>query len=423
MDETTDERLPGVRYRKVTRTRQESVTIDGHTRTRDVPYDAWVPRQPRDWDAVVLRGVTGVAAVVTVLTVTGTTAAIGGLLAPLLVGEIAYSIAVVFDVVMLCCIALEWLERFDRARAWAPRNAGWTCLAISMGAIITFGREHGHLAAGVAGAFLPLLGKVLWALVLRQYAVPLSDGVAYWLTARREEIGARAALSAQLRRLDAQTAHTHAAYGLEAAARTAAITAPPAVLSPAAQLPAPVAVAPAAAPVPTTAVAVAPVPSPVIAPPMPNVPAPVPVAAVPVAPAPVVPATTVPGHPACTPETPIADTTGQPSRTVSAQLSAPLTAPAPTVDGHAANTTDTPAADVSEHVREAPQTSTVQPISALTIAGTIREILRVDLAISDDDLTTRVATIHGHTPRLAETVRRTRDRIVNPKNKKKRRAS
>ena len=60
---------PGVRYRKVTRTREETTVINGIPSTRDVPYDSWEPVPPREWDDVILRGVTALAITVTVVAV------------------------------------------------------------------------------------------------------------------------------------------------------------------------------------------------------------------------------------------------------------------------------------------------------------------------------------------------------------------
>ncbi|MFI9026354.1 hypothetical protein [Streptomyces sp. NPDC053560] len=217
MHEGTDRpRIPGVRYEKVTRTRPETTVIDGQAETREVEFDEWVPVPPRDWDLIVLRAVTAVAVVVTLLAVSGTTASIGGLLDTIVPALIAYSIAAIFDVSWLVCIAVEWLERFDPDRARIARNCGWVALGISMGTVIAFGHHHEETVAGIAGAAVSLLAKGLCALVLRYYAVPLSPGVAFWLRRRREKIAARMAVSAQLRRLNTFEAYAQAAFGPEA---------------------------------------------------------------------------------------------------------------------------------------------------------------------------------------------------------------
>src|SRR4051812_36978425 len=94
--ETPQPRQPGVRYRKVTREREERTVIDGRASMRRVPYTTYVALPPRDWDEIIRRGVTGVAIVVTVLAAAGTTASIGGLLSRMLHPAVAYAVGVVF---------------------------------------------------------------------------------------------------------------------------------------------------------------------------------------------------------------------------------------------------------------------------------------------------------------------------------------
>ncbi|MBA0053477.1 hypothetical protein E0L36_22135 [Streptomyces sp. AJS327] len=210
-------RIPGVRYRKETRCREEVVEIDGQPEPRTVEYTVWVPVPPRDWDRIIVNALTCAAIIVTLLAVTGTTAGIGTLLAALIPAFIAYGVALIFDVVWLACVAVEWLERLDPARAKAARTAGWVSLGISMGAVIAFGHHYNETVAGVVGSMVSLLAKGLWVFVLRYHAVPLSDSVAFWLNRRRQKAAASLALAKQMRRLDAYDAYMAAAFGPEAA--------------------------------------------------------------------------------------------------------------------------------------------------------------------------------------------------------------
>ena len=217
-------RIPGVRYKKVTRYRSETTTIDGQPETQQVPYTVLEPVPPRDLDTIILRAVTGTAVAVTGLSIVGTTASVGGLLGHMVHPAIAFAVAGVFDAVWLACLGVEWLERLDPKRACPARIAGWIALAISMITVAAYGASLGEKVAGGAAASVGLLAKGLWWLVLRSYAVPLSDGTAFWLRRRREKIAASAAVSGHLRRMDQSAAYVQAAYGTHLATRAIEVT-------------------------------------------------------------------------------------------------------------------------------------------------------------------------------------------------------
>jgi hypothetical protein len=209
-------RIPGVHYRKAKRYRSETVTINGRSVPRDVPVTIWEPQPPRDWDEIIMRAATGAAAGATVLSIAGTTAAIGALLARTLPAEIAFTVAGVFDVIWLACLAVEWLDRHDPRRARPAKYCGWGALVFAMGAVASYGVTLGQEAAGAVGAAVCLLAKGLWWLVLRHQSVQLGDATRYWLAQQREELAAQAALAGQLRRLDRRAAYLRAAYGQSA---------------------------------------------------------------------------------------------------------------------------------------------------------------------------------------------------------------
>ncbi|MGW1989634.1 hypothetical protein [Embleya sp. NPDC001921] len=436
MDESTEQpqvpRVPGVRYRTVKRFRTEIVTIDGISETRQVPYDVLEPMPPRDLDGSLLRGVTSVAIGVTVLAICGTTASIGGLLSGLVPATIAFGIAVVFDVSWLTCIAVEWLERFDRKRAAAPRAAGWMSLLISMAAIVEFGRQHGQVEAGVVGAFVPLLSKGLWWLVMRHHSVELSEAVAFWLARRRETNAATSALAGELRRLDAYDAYARAVYGTGTTARATAITtaspeepaaghvaggivgpvAPVAAVTPGFVAPGHTVAADGVAPGPVAPVAAG------------HLAAGHTVATHVVAPVNVAPvagdrgvaahhingvaaAHVAAGHTV----SPDVAVSGHAVPTVSAQVTAPPAPPAPPVSGQPEDTTDTPVVGMSEHTDNADPVSNVRQIGSPSVTGIIRLVLAETPQISNKDLTDRVAEVHGLTAQLGSTVGRLRLRI------------
>lgn len=376
-------RIPGVRYRKVTRYRMETTTIDGQSETREVPYEAWEPVPPRDLDSLVLRAVTGVAIGATALAIVGTTASVGGLLGHVVPSPVAYSVALVFDAVWLACLGIEWLERLDPKRARPARNAGWAALLISMGAVYAYGDVLGEPVAGAAGATVGLLAKGLWALVLRHYAVPLSDGVAFWFRRQEERVTARAAIANRLRRLNRNDAYLQAAYPETAKAAEAVMTTHPAPALTGSDTSPPVS---GQSYVPVSGHKRETVPSGQPVPP-------------PVQPAPPVPPTAPPAPPA--PPVPPTGGLGHPEESVQ--------------DAEQGPGGESPAGGGTS--------PDLRPVGgSASIAGTIRALLAEGPDITDQDLITRVATVHGdggEPVRFADTVTRTRRRIE----KKKRKAS
>lgn len=197
-----------------TRTRTELVphTIDGKTRMVPVKVDA--PAPPRDWDALVLNGVTGIAALVLTASVVWSTASIGDLLARVVTRPAAYGAAVVFDLVWIACMAVEWLARNDDDRARLPRNAGHAALLVAVLAVGAHGKLEGYWEIGLIGACVSALAKGLWTVVLRHQTPPLDDRTRAWIKGELAEAGASLALIPVRRQLQR-------AQALVAAERTA----------------------------------------------------------------------------------------------------------------------------------------------------------------------------------------------------------
>ncbi|MXM66773.1 hypothetical protein GR925_25910 [Streptomyces sp. HUCO-GS316] len=219
-------RIPGVKYRKVSRDREETTVIDGIPSTRTVTEDTWVPVPPRDWDEVILRGVTAVTLLVIVLAMTATTASVGGLLGHLIPEPVAYMGGVIFSLSWLTCMAVEWLQtRSSTGGAVVPRVAGWVALLLSMTAAATYGHTRDQMAAGVIGAMVDLLAKGLATLVIGLYRVELSPGVAHWFAEQEQKLSGRILLGARLRRLNRQDAYARAVGGREYDAAAAMLAA------------------------------------------------------------------------------------------------------------------------------------------------------------------------------------------------------
>lgn len=231
-------RVPGVRYKKVRRVRQETTVIDGRPSTRTVPYDAWEPQPPREWDVVILRALTGIACSFLVVAVVATAASIGGLLAPLVPDVVAYGMGGVFTTAWIYCLGIEWLNRVSPQRARPAQVGGWVALLVGMGAVYTYGSTMGHQEAGIFGACIDLLAKGSWWLLLRHHAVPLSDGVAHWVADQEQQLAGRALLAARLTRLNRRAAYERAIGGSEYEAAGAILATDHAPL-PTAQHPAP----------------------------------------------------------------------------------------------------------------------------------------------------------------------------------------
>ncbi|MET9465820.1 protein transporter Sec31 [Streptomyces sp. NPDC006544] len=192
-----------MRTRTETRTRQVTHTVDGETELIDEQYDVTVPRPPRDWDSIALAAVTGSTAAIVLASIGWSTTGIGDLLTRIAPSGAAYSAAAVFDLLWINCMILEWLARYDPHRAATFRRAGHVALAIAMAAVCLHGYLADSIEVGLVAAAVSALAKGGWTLVLREHARPLDPRTQAWLLRRQARIGARLALSAQLRRLAA----------------------------------------------------------------------------------------------------------------------------------------------------------------------------------------------------------------------------
>lgn len=205
-----------MKTRPVERTRLVPHTIDGRTEMVLDRYTVDVPRPPRDWDRIVLTGVTAAAASIGVASIVWSTASIGDLLARSVPEPAAYAAAAVFDLVWLSCMALEWLARYDQARAALPRRAGYVALAVAMAAVGAHGWISGEIAIGFIGAAVSGLAKAMWTVVLRHHAKPLDPLTQQWVDKQRAEAGGRLAMVAvrrELTRAESAVTAEHAAVG------------------------------------------------------------------------------------------------------------------------------------------------------------------------------------------------------------------
>lgn len=242
----TTGRIPGVRYRTEKRQRPTTVVIDGIAEQTTETYYVQVPIPPRDWDGVLLRGITAAAIGTTAVSVAWSTASIGDLLDASTPAAVAYGAASVFDTGWIVCQGVEWLERYDQERAKVARNAGLLALAVAVVAIVVHGRSTGDTPTGLVGGAVSVIAKGLWIVVMRHYRVPLSEGAAGWLRGQRQRVAVRRAVGGAVRSLRAEDAYVTEVYGPE----VREVTRPaPAPIAPPVSA-APVVPAPSAAPVP-----------------------------------------------------------------------------------------------------------------------------------------------------------------------------
>lgn len=189
-------------------------TVDG--KTRMVPIKVDTPAPPRDWDHLVLNGVTGIAALVLTASVVWSTASIGDLLARAVIEPAAYGAAIVFDLAWIACMAVEWLARYGEERAALPRKAGNLALVVAMLAIGAHGKIAGFWEIGIVGALVSGLAKGLWTVVLRHQTPPLDERTRAWIQGELADAGASLALipvRRQLQRAQAQADAERAAIG------------------------------------------------------------------------------------------------------------------------------------------------------------------------------------------------------------------
>ncbi|MGW2209930.1 protein transporter Sec31 [Streptomyces sp. NPDC001781] len=193
-----------------TRTTERFVphTVDG--KTRMIPLPVETPAPPRDWDHLVLRGVTVIAAVVLAASVVWSTASIGDLLNRAVIEPAAYGAAIVFDLAWIACMAVEWLARYDDDRAALPRKAGNVALLVAMLAIGAHGKITGYWEIGIVGALVSALAKGLWTVVLRHQTPPLDARTRAWIQGELADVGASLALIPVRRQLQRAEAQVHA---------------------------------------------------------------------------------------------------------------------------------------------------------------------------------------------------------------------
>ena len=182
------------RARTVRRSRLVPETIDGHTELVLDHYDIEVPVPPRDWDQALRTAVTAGACLLVTISVIWSTASIGDLLNRVVIAPAAYGAALAFDAAWIMCMAVEWLFRYDPARAQLPLRAGHAALLIARGAVGAHGYIAGAAVIGVVGALVSGLAKGGWVVAMTVHARPLNDRTQQWVEKRRAALDGQMAM-------------------------------------------------------------------------------------------------------------------------------------------------------------------------------------------------------------------------------------
>lgn len=370
-------RIPGVRYRRETKERWVDVEFNGEVKRRKETYYEWVAVPPINLDRVYLRAVISIAVLLTLAAAVWSTTAIGRLLSGMVPGHegAGYIGALAFEVPWVACLMVQWILRDQPDRARPVNVAGWLGLVVVVTAVVIDGYDLDMPKVGAVAACVSVLAKGMWWVVLRLFHVPLDEDNAGWLNASRQEMAVSRVMHSERARMGAMDAWMTQVYGAQSVTTPVAHRVQPPALPAASGHAGQV-----SGPHPDITGIAVPAPAPAV--------------------------------PALSPAVPVPDTSGQPPRTVSAQVSPPPIPPVPPVSG--------PVPDSSGHVEgEGPSKETsvppVPPVTAITrqpIAAICRKEIAADADVKDAALVTAVlAAGHPKKPNLADTVRRTAQRV------------
>jgi len=190
-----------VKTRTEQRTRMVEYTVNGTTRSVPETYSVEVAVAPRDLDRVALRAAVLMTTAVVLGSVIWSTVSIGSLLSASAPSWAAFLVAGVFDLAWITCLTVEWLSRYEPAKAALPRRAGWGALFLSMSAITIHGYEQGALIVGVVGALVSAIAKGMWLVLMRYTVRELLPVQQAWVDGELADVHAQKALATVQRQL------------------------------------------------------------------------------------------------------------------------------------------------------------------------------------------------------------------------------
>ncbi|MFD3978312.1 hypothetical protein ACFWR6_06965 [Streptomyces griseus] len=221
--------IPGVRYKKVKRTRRVPFEWRGQMKMRTENFYEWVPVPPLNLDRVYLRAVIAIALGLTLVAAVWSTTAIGRLLKDMVPGheQIGYVGALAFEIPWVGCLLVQWILRDEPERARPAVIGGWIGLAVVVGAVVIDGFDLDMPLVGAVAAFVSILAKGFWWIVLRMVHRPLDEEHAGQLDAVRQGIAVDRVLMRERSAITAHEAYLAQVYGPDAMASLPGPVAPP----------------------------------------------------------------------------------------------------------------------------------------------------------------------------------------------------
>jgi predicted DNA-binding protein (UPF0251 family) len=183
--------LISVKFTTETRERLVDRTIDGVTHQVRQRYTERVPKMPRDWDTLAVKGAAGIVLALTITAIVWSTYSIGDLLG----GGIGYAAAVIFDLSWLVVLLVEYLARFDARKRTFPKAIGWVLVGVAASAIFIHGALEGDWALAGIGAAVSVVSKLLWLVVMKFVDREINESDAQWMQQEISGINAKEAIA------------------------------------------------------------------------------------------------------------------------------------------------------------------------------------------------------------------------------------
>jgi hypothetical protein len=183
--------LISVKFTNQTRERLVDRTIDGVTHQVRQRYTERVPKMPRDWDTLAVKGAAGIVLALTITAIVWSTYSIGDLLG----GGFGYAAAAIFDLSWLVVLLVEYLARFDAGKRTFPKAIGWVLVGVAASAIFIHGALQGDWALAGIGAAVSVVSKLLWLVVMKFVDREITESDAQWMQQEISGINAKEAIA------------------------------------------------------------------------------------------------------------------------------------------------------------------------------------------------------------------------------------
>lgn len=181
-----------MKFRTIRETVRVPHTVDGETVMVTEDHERHVPVTPRDWDAVATRGVTSAVVLLTLISITWSTASI----AQLLGGQwVSYLAASVFDLSWMVALGLSYVARFRPDRRRIADRLSWSLMAVTVAAIFWHGINAHSVPLACVGASVSVAAKLLWWATGRVTEPEISDQDRQWVAAQLSTAAAKMAVA------------------------------------------------------------------------------------------------------------------------------------------------------------------------------------------------------------------------------------